>query len=444
MPTPFIPEYITVHLGPPDSDAENVTVSFADYIKNVASSEIYPTWPNSSLRANIYAQITFALNRIYTEWYRSRGYDFDITSSTLYDQAFFDGRDYFDNVVKIVDEIFNDYVVKQGSIAPYFTQYCDGRRVSCEGLSQWGSVELANQGLTPYEILQNYYGRDINIVYNAPIKENIPSYPGVPLELGDFSEQVRTIQRQLNRISDNYIAIPKILNTNGFFSMQTEYAVRKFQEIFNLEVDGVVGKATWYKIKNVYNAIKNLSELYSEGLKYDEVSRIYAKTLKQGDVGAQIGLLQYYLAVIAYFDDSLPVVKIDRIFGQNMKNAVLAFQRKYGLTPDGEIGRETFNKLSDVYEKLRENLLAQNQAVSQKIFPGRFLGQGMTGDDVELLQNYLRKISLKDPSIPYAQVAGIYDDATANAVKIIQTRNNITPNGITGPLTWDAIVKLAG
>ena len=163
-----VPEFITVHLGPPDSAAENVTVSFPEYIKNVASSEIYPTWPENSIRANVYAQVTFALNRIYTEWYRSRGYPFDITSSTSYDQKFIKNRNIFENVSEIVDDIFNRYVVKQGSQNPYFTEYCNGTTVTCSGLSQWGTVSLANQGKTPYEILQYYYGNDIDIK-TAPI-----------------------------------------------------------------------------------------------------------------------------------------------------------------------------------------------------------------------------------------------------------------------------------
>ena len=166
---PFIPENITVHLGPPDSDADNVTLSFLDYIKNVASSEIYPTWPENALRANIYAQISFALNRIYTEWYPSQGYDFDITNSTAFDQAFVPNRDIYDNISRLVDSLFNSYVRRQGSIEPYFTQYCNGTTVTCEGLSQWGTVPLAEQGLIPYEILQNYYGDDIDIVQNAPV-----------------------------------------------------------------------------------------------------------------------------------------------------------------------------------------------------------------------------------------------------------------------------------
>ncbi len=231
---PFIPENIVVHLGRPNQDAQNVTVPFPEYIKNVASSEIYPTWPENAIRANIYAIITFALNRIYTEWYRSRGYDFDITNSTQYDQAFQYGRDIFENISEIVDEIFNNYVRKQGSVAPYFTQFCNGTTVTCDGLSQWGTVELANQGLTPLEILQYYYGDDIEIVQNAPIRSGIESYPGTPLEVGDAGNEIKTIQVQLNRISNNYPAIPKINPSNGIFGEQTAAAVRTFQGIFNL------------------------------------------------------------------------------------------------------------------------------------------------------------------------------------------------------------------
>ena len=240
MPTPTIPDKITVHLGPPDSQAENITLPFADYIKNVASSEIYPTWPENALRANIYAIITFALNRYYTEFYRNKGYNFDITSSTQYDQKFIKGREIFENISLIVDEIFNDYITKSDQIQPYFTAYCNGTTVQCDGLSQWGTVTLANQGKTPYQILQNYYGNDINIVKNAPVGTNTPSYPGVILELGDSGEDVRTIQKQLNRISANYPSIPKIPSTNGIFDEATRRAVIQFQKIFNLSPDGRV------------------------------------------------------------------------------------------------------------------------------------------------------------------------------------------------------------
>ena len=242
MATPVIPDFITVHLGRPDSSAKNVRVPFTGYIKNVASSEVYPTWPENSLRANIYAQISLALNRIYTEYYRSRGYNFDITNSTAYDQAYIDGRDIFGNISRIVDEIFNSYITKGNQIQPYFAEYCDGKNVTCKGMSQWGTVTLANQGRTPIQILRNYYGSDINLVSNVPVKNIRESYPGTLLRLGTVGEDVRTIQRQLNRIRRNYPSIPNIPQTNGVFEATTRAAVRQFQSIFNLAVDGIVGR----------------------------------------------------------------------------------------------------------------------------------------------------------------------------------------------------------
>ena len=211
MPAPYIPETITVHLGRPnDPSAENVTVSFRDYIKNVASSELYPTWPDAALRANILAIISFTLNRIFTEWYPSQGYDFDITNSLQYDQSFHKGRDIYEPIAQIVDEIFNEYISRQGSVEPLFAVYCDGKDVAdCGGLTQWGTVDLANQGLGAYDILTRFYGDDIDIV-SADIRENEPSYPGRPLELGDGGNDVVRIRRELNRISRNYPAIPKI------------------------------------------------------------------------------------------------------------------------------------------------------------------------------------------------------------------------------------------
>ena len=200
---PVIPEYITVHLGPPDEPAQNVTLPFMDYIMNVASSEIYPTWPEEAIRANIYAQISFALNRVYTEYYRSRGYDFDITNSTRYDQYFVNGRDIFENIQRITGEIFNDYIRRRGSIEPLFAQYCNGTTVTCNGLSQWGSVELANAGYTPYRILTNYYGSDIDIIRDAPVGGNTSSAPTEPLRLDSADGEVRQLQIRLNRISDN-------------------------------------------------------------------------------------------------------------------------------------------------------------------------------------------------------------------------------------------------
>ena len=264
---PYIPSTITVHLGRPDEAAENVTVSFPDYVKNVVSSEIYPTWPEAAIRANTYAIVTFALNRIYTEWYRARGYPFDITSSTQFDQKFIYGREVFENVSQIVDELFNSYIRRQGSVEPLFSAFCNGTTSTCDGLSQWGTVTLANQGKTPYEILQYYYGDNIEIVRNVPVMTNTPSYPGFVLELGYSGDPVRTIQVQLNRISRNFPAIPKIGDVSGDFDYLTEDAVRVFQQVFGLPQTGMVDEATWYQIAYIYISVKNLAELNSEGVR---------------------------------------------------------------------------------------------------------------------------------------------------------------------------------
>ena len=233
---PTIPTEIVVHLGAPDEAAKNISIPFIDYIKNVASSEIYPTWPDAAIEANILAQISFALNRIYNEWYPSRGYSFDITSLPAYDQSYIEDRQVFDAVSRKVDDLFNNYAYRRGQIQPLNAIYCDGKSTACEGLSQWGTVSLANQNKTPLEILRHYYGDDIEIFENAPTGELIGIYPGYPIELGNAGDKVRVIQRELNRISNNYPAIPKIPKINGVFGTYTEDSVKKFQEIFNLKV----------------------------------------------------------------------------------------------------------------------------------------------------------------------------------------------------------------
>ena len=302
---PYIPQNITVHLGPPNADAENVTVSFSDYVKNVASSEIYPTWDESALRANILAIVSFALNRVYTEFYRSRGYPFDITSSTAYDQFFVKGRSFFDNVSRLVDELFNDYLRRPGFVEPLAAKFCNGTTVTCEGLSQWGSQNLAQQGYNSVDILRSYYG-NVEIVNNAPIRGNISSYPGTPLRRGSSGSNVVVIQTELNRISQNYPAIPKIATVDGIFGSRTEAAVRKFQEIFGLEPDGIVGKATWYALVRLYTAVLSLSELRSLGQQFYAINWEYPSLLQQGDTGAKVRHLQYMLSILSEFISQIP------------------------------------------------------------------------------------------------------------------------------------------
>lgn len=436
-----VPDYITVHLGPPGSNAQNITVPFTDYIKNVASSEIYPTWPESAIRANIIAQISIALNRIYNEYYRSQGYDFDITNTTQYDQSFQPGREYFSNISQIVDEIFNSYVTVQGTVQPYYTEYCDGKNVTCEGLSQWGTVELANRGLTPYEILQYYYGDDINI-NRAQTGPNVPSYPGFPLKYGAALEEVRTIQKQLNRIARNYPMIPEIPNTNGVYGVDTENAVKVFQRIFNLNDDGIVGEATWYAIKRVYNAVKRLSELYSEGITISEVQRQYENPLSVGSSGVAVRVIQYFLSFLGYFNNELSPVTVDGIFGRNTENAVREFQQWAGLPVTGIVDPRTWNAIINEYNATIQSLPYEFQSYSAFLYPGYVLSEGATGKAVEQLQTYLKTISQNIDSVPSVVVDGVFGPRTKEAVEAVQRLYGLPQTGTVGVLVWNAIVEL--
>lgn len=346
MPTvlPYVPEEITVHLGPPDTDAQNVTVSFTDYVKNVASSEIYPTWEESALRANILAIVSFALNRVYTEFYRSRGYDFDITSSTAYDQFFVQGRSFFSNVARLADELFNSYLRRPGFVEPLAAKFCNGTTVTCEGLSQWGSQNLALQGYTTPQILRSYYG-DVEIVSNAPVKGITSSYPGIPLRRGFSGPGVVVVQTELNRISQSYPAIPKVSPVDGIFGAQTEEAVRKFQEIANLSADGIVGQATWYALVRYYIAVTRMAELRSEGQRFYNIAWAASTPIQQGDVGIKVEHVQYMLSVLAAYIPEIPTLTVDGIFGSATRDAVIAAQRRFGLPQTGVVDYATWEKI---------------------------------------------------------------------------------------------------
>lgn len=429
---PYVPEYITVHLGPPNSSAPNVTVPFLEYIQNVASSELYPTWPENALRANIYAQVSFALNRIYTEWYRSRGYDFDITNSTAYDQAFVEGRDIFDNVAEIVNELFDHYLARPGFIQPLFSAYCDGRRVQCEGLSQWGTVALAEQGLTPYEILTRYYGNDLDI-RTAPIRPLVQSYPGTPLRIGSVSSSVEIMQGRLNRISNNYPAIPKIYPVNGIFDLGTYNAVVAFQQIFNLTPDGIVGPATWSQITSVYTAVRNLAELNAEGITLQDVSRELPNVLTEGMQGVNIRLLQFYLRTVGTYNDEVPVIEVDGFFGPATREAVIAFQQFAGLTPDGIVGPNTWNALIAAYEQIA----ATQQATGDvSLPPTATLVLGSQSNDVYRLQQNLNRLAAFYPEINPIPQTGYYGEQTRNAVMAYQQIFGLPVTGNVYPYTF--------
>ncbi|MBE6554972.1 MAG: spore cortex-lytic protein [Ruminococcaceae bacterium] len=443
MPTtPFIPENITVHLGRPEQNARNVTLPFLDYVANVASSEIYPTWPENAIRANMYAQISFALNRIYTEFYRSRGYDFDITSSTSIDQYFVEGRDIFENIRELAGELFNDYVSRRGNVEPLFTAYCDGREVSCEGLSQWGTVELAEQGLTPYEILRYYYGDDIDIVENAPVIGMSDTAPVVPLSIGSVNNDVRTVQLRLNRIGNNYPAIPKILETDGIYGTDTEAAVREFQRIFGLTQDGIVGKSTWYYIRRIYNGVKRLNELDSEGITLEEVTQQYPGVLREGDTGNAVANLQYYLSYLSDYYNTIPSLPIDGVFGNTTRAAVVDAQNTFGLVADGIVGEVTWDAIYDAYLGIVSTIPREYVEGEVIPFPGVVLRIGSDSEDVRLLQQYLNYIAASYPEIPTVSVTGYFGPRTREAVIAFQELSELPVSGTVGAITWNAIIDL--
>ena len=258
-----VPEYIIVHDGPPsDSRANNYYVRYRDYIKNVASCEIYATWPDATLRANILAIMSFTLNRVYTEWYRNKGFDFTITSSTAYDHKWVFGRNIFSNISRIVDEMFNNYLSRPNVRQPILTQYCDGKNVTCPGwMTQWGSKYLGDQGYSAIAILRNFYGSNMYINTAEEIAGIPASWPGYDLGIGATGPKVRQLQQQLNAISNNFPAIPRV-TVDGIYGPDTQASVRAFQRVFDLPQTGITDFATWYRISQIYVGVTRIAELY--------------------------------------------------------------------------------------------------------------------------------------------------------------------------------------
>ena len=434
----IIPKNITVHLGKPAAAARNVTVSFRDYIANVASSEVYPTWPEQALRANIHCQISLALNRIYTEWYPSKGYTFNITNSTSYDQYYVHGRTVFDVMVRITDDIFNTYLRKRGTVNPYYSEYCDGKSVTCPGLKQWGTVTLANQGRTALQILKYYYGNDIEIVRTSNIQSIPQSYPGSPIRQGDSGTAVFTLQRQLNRITKDYPFLGK-LTVDGVFGSRMAATVRAFQKQFNLTADGMVGRQTWYKISYIYVSVKDLAELTSEG----EVSSgtlsdgTWGGTvLRTGSTGSAVEQLQFWLNTLAQYESSIPSLTVDGVYGTGTANAVRAFQRKYGLTVDGVVGRATW---TEVYDQFRS---IQSDNGTPNAYPGTALREGSSGQNVRLVQFWLKIARTVYSSLSNVTVDGRFGSATAAAVRRFQTYFGLTSDGVVGRTTWNKLYEV--
>ena len=434
----IIPKNITVHLGKPAASARNVTVSFRSYIANVASSEVYPTWPESALRANIHCQISLALNRIYTEWYPSRGYSFNITNSTSYDQYYVHGRTVFDVMVRLTDDIFNTYLRKTGTVNPYYSEYCDGKSVTCPGLKQWGTVTLAKQGKTPLQILKYYYGSDIEIVRTNNIQAIPQSYPGSPLRQGDSGTAVFTLQRQLNRIAKDYPFFGK-LTVDGVFGPRMVSTVKTFQRQFNLTADGVVGRQTWYKISYIYVSVKDLAELTSEGETSSGTlsdGSWGGTTLRTGSTGSAVEQVQFWLNTLAQYESAIPSLAVDGSYGAATASAVRAFQRRYGLTVDGVVGRETWNAIYNEFRSI------QSDNGTPNAYPGTALREGASGQNVRLVQFWLKIAHTVYSRLNDITVDGRFGAATTAAVKRFQTYFGLTSDGVVGRTTWNKLYEV--
>lgn len=399
---------------------------------------VRPAWPEQALRANIHCQISLALNRVWTEWYPSKGYTFNITNSTSYDQYYVHGRTVFDVMVRLTDDIFNTYIRKIGTVNPFYSEYCDGKTVTCPGLKQWGTVTLANQGKNALEILKYYYGNNIEIVRTNNIASIPQSYPGSPLRQGDRGPNVFTLQRQLNRITKDYPFFG-LLTVDGIFGPAMTATVKAFQKQFGLTADGVVGRQTWYKISYIYVSVKDLAELTSEG----ETSGGTLSdgtwggvVLRQGSTGSSVEQLQFWLNTLSQYDSSIPSVTVDGVYGSGTTAAVRAFQRKYGLDVDGIVGQQTWTRLYSEFRSI------QSDNGTPNAYPGTPLRQGSSGQNVRLIQFWLKIARSMYSSLNNVTVDGIFGPNTAAAVRVFQSYFGLTRDGIVGRTTWNKLYEV--
>ena len=400
------------------------------------------SWPEEALRANIIAQVSLALNRIWTEWYPSRGYSFNITGSPGYDQAYVNGRTVFAVMERLTAELFNTFVQRSGDAEPYFTEYCDGKTVTCPGMKQWGTVDRAREGMNALQILRYYYGNRVQLVTTDNIAAIPSSYPGSPLRRGSTGTNVRILQKQLSRIAKDYPSFGKPAVT-GTFDEATENSVKKFQKQFSLTADGVVGRATWNKVSFIYVSVKDLAELTSEGETAEGTQSAGGwpgTVLRRGSTGSSVEQVQFWLSDLAQFDSSLMRVTVDGSYGAATVSAVEAFQTLFGLTSDGVVGRSTWNKLKEV------GLAVANKIVAANVAPGQFTTTtraGSSGTAVRAVQYYLRRLAAYYSDVPRVAVDGKFGAATTRAVKAWQSRAGLTVDGVVGQLTFQSLYDAA-
>ena len=395
------------------------------------------SWPEEALRANIIAQVSLALNRIWTEWYPSRGYSFNITGSPGYDQAYVNGRTVFAVMERLTAELFNTFVQRSGDAEPYFTEYCDGKTVTCPGMKQWGTVDRAREGMNALQILRYYYGSRVQLVTTDNIAAIPSSYPGSPLRRGSTGTNVRILQKQLSRIARDYPSFGKPAVT-GTFDEATENSVKKFQKQFSLTADGVVGRATWNKVSFIYVSVKDLAELTSEGETAEGTQSAGGwpgTVLRRGSTGSSVEQVQFWLSDLAQFDSSLVRVTVDGSYGAATERAVRTFQQKQSLTADGAVGQRTWNALYTAWVDAQSDL-------GGTAWPGTALRRGAVGMEVRLVQFWLRLAADNYSALRTVTVDGSYGAATVSAVEAFQTLFGLTADGIVGRSTWNKLKEV--
>jgi len=452
LPAVAIPYFITVHLGRHTAQAQNVRVPFLDYIKNVTSHEIFDEWSEEALIANIYCIVSLTLNRIYTEFYRSMGYSFDITSETYMDQKFIYGGVIGAKISALVDRLFNNYLAVVGHNEPFLSLYNDGNKVNIPGrLSQWGSFyDARDRHMNAWQIIKKYYSQNLELRECGNHGDVPESYPGYTLTLGSRGDVVRSMQLYLNRILGRYTDI--IINpADGVYGQQTRSSVILFQKLYNLPQNGQIDRRNWYEISRIYAVEKGLWEMYSEGERIGIGVTPPKQVIRQGDTGTMVLELQFLLGFIAMYHSEIPFAAQTSRFDSLTAEGVRVFQRMYGVAVDGVVGATTWRMLYDVYWGIMQNTVPPKPIppvippqTEIPPFPGVSLSIGSTGPNVRLVQEAINKLAEVTPGLWKIAADGIFGNGTRAAVVNFQSMFGLTADGIVGPNTWRRLMEEAG
>ncbi|MCL2376538.1 MAG: peptidoglycan-binding protein [Defluviitaleaceae bacterium] len=443
-----IPNFVTVHLGRWENQAPNVRVPFIDYIKNVASHEIFDTWPEQTIIANVYCIVSLTLNRVFTEFYRKRGQNFDITATTHMDQKYTHHGTIGARISAIVDRIFNNYLAIVGHLEPFLALYNDGVAANFPGrLSQWGSFfDGRDRGMNAWQIIRKYYPQNLELRQCDHFSGPLESWPGAPLSQGSQGEAVRTLQRYLNRVLGRYTNV--IINpVDGVFGPSTRSSVIMFQQIYNLPATGVVDRATWYQIGRIYGIEKALWEMNSEGIRIGIGTTPPTVVIREGATGARVTELQFLLDFIGMYYEEIPFVAETSRFDRLTTDGVRAFQRLFGLTVDGVVGPNTWRRLYEVYWGIVDNAPtppptpAPPNPPNMPPYPGTVLRIWSSGEDVRTMQQALNRIHEAVPGIPRVPEDGVFGELTREAVLAFQRIFGLSVDGAVGPITWDRIMR---